>query len=76
MSITLEAGKRYVMQNGQVTGVMQEYTEVDLVHPDDRFYTDEWIDDFAPMWRVDGKSTFFDVDGDEDKEYYIVEEAK
>ena len=71
-TIAIEAGKRYRLRNGHVTGVMMERTSL---KPDpDRFHTDEAVEGFAPMWREDGKSTFFRNRGDSTEEYYIVEE--
>lgn len=76
MSDTLapQAGKRYKLRNGMITGVMKEYEGLAKIGDPDRFYTKEWVDDFAPTWREDGKSTFFEGAGDEDTRYDIVEE--
>ena len=71
-TITIEAGKRYKMRSGHVTGVMREVTSM---RPDpDRFYNDEKIENFAPMWREDGKSTFFRASCADNKIYDIIEE--
>lgn len=62
LTIRLEPGKRYVLRNGTITAPMQEGDEPGSIA--DRFYTDERIDDLAPMWREDGRSTFFSNQGD------------
>ena len=59
-TIRPEAGKRYRLRNGAITGVMQENNDLR-----DRFHTSETIDDYYPMWRSNGRSTFFANMGDE-----------
>lgn len=59
-----EVGKRYRLRNGTITGVMQEYSGLALEGDPDRFYTEEQIDDYRPMWRSNGRSTFFNSAGD------------
>ena len=57
----LEAGKRYKMRNGGITAPVQRDDDADKCIC---FETVEKIDGFFPMWREDGRSSFFSAGGD------------
>ena len=66
-----QAGKRYRLRNGKITGVLQRNSDD---HPRVAFETVERISDFFPMWNVNGRAEFFVHNDDSNRPYDIVEE--
>lgn len=76
-TIQPEAEKHYRMRNGAITGPMIEDKGMAALDKPNRFRTEEKIDGLYPMWRVDGRATFFGGLGDNpsNRPYDLMEEA-
>ena len=70
-TLTPQAGKRYKLRNGTITGVLQRDTDVQSRVC---FETIERINDFFPMWAVDGRAEFFAHNNGANRPYDIIEE--
>ena len=70
-TIAPQAGKRYKLRNGTITGVIQRDESVTKRVC---FETIERIDGFFPMWDAKGKAEFFGGDEKSNRPYDIVEE--
>lgn len=67
-----QAGKRYRLRNGTITGVLQRDNDV---HSRVCFETIERINDFFPMWAANGKAEFFGSGSEGiNRPYDIIEE--